>query len=270
MKLRTQISLLLFMFGLVPLLAAYVIIVPMIFDRIESLYHKAYVQNLRAGFSDLDQHLARRHEMVRLLAKMPEPGMLLGGAELHSQQALKAARSSYVDWVNQVLIDQLDVTQIVFLDENGKSRFWLDRDYETGRLQVPDEDWQGLTPKLDSIRGQIAPGGVVTGPIVFDRDQGNAIPNRFMQLSLIGSVVIPVLSPETGEIEEQRGEIIMYLDMGGLARAYRGIYWVQSDGSYLSDADDQPARKAFDDFTGLEELFEQGLHCCTRLNGVLV
>ena len=99
----------------------------------------------------------------------------------------------------------------------------------------------------------------VTGPIVFDRGQGDALPNRFMQLSLIGSVVIPVMSPETGELEEQRGEIIMYLDMGGLARAYRGIYWVQSDGSYLGVVDnEQPARKAFDDFTGLEKLFEQG------------
>ena len=259
MKLRTQISMLLFMFGLVPLLAAYVINVPMIFDRIELLYHKAYVQNLRAGFSDLDQHLARRHEMVRLLAKMPEPGMLLGDVEPKSHEVLNAARSSYVDWVNQVLIDQLDVTQIVFLDENGKSRFWLDRDYDTGRLEVPDEDWQGLTAKLDSIRGYIAPGGVVTGPIVFDRGQGDALPNRFMQLSLIGSVVIPVMSPETGELEQQRGEIIMYLDMGGLARAYRGIYWVQSDGSYLDVVEgEQPARKAFDDFTGLEELFEKG------------
>ena len=51
--------------------------VPMIFDRIETLYHKAHLQNLRAGFSDLDQHIARRNEMARLLAKMPEPGMLL-------------------------------------------------------------------------------------------------------------------------------------------------------------------------------------------------
>ena len=54
MKLRTQISLLLFMFGLVPLLTAYLINVPMIFDRIESLYHKAHIQNLRAGFAPGD------------------------------------------------------------------------------------------------------------------------------------------------------------------------------------------------------------------------
>ena len=259
MKLRTQISLLLFMFGLVPLLAAYLINAPMIFDRIESLYHKAYVQNLRAGFSDLDQHIARRHEMVRLLAKIPEPGMVLGDAGPQSNEALNAARSSYVDWLNQVLNDQLDVTQIMFLDENGKSLFWLDRDHDTGRLEVRERDWQGLTQKLEGIREHVAPGGVVTGPIVFDRGQGETLPDRYMQLSLIGSVVIPVMSPETGEIEEQRGSIIMYLDMGGLARAYHGIYWVQSDGNYLVAADNiQPAHNAFSDFTGLEKLFEQG------------
>ena len=80
--------------------------VPMIFDRIESLYHKAHLQNLRAGFSDLDHHIARRHEMVRLLAKMPEPGMLLGDDDQPPGQALEAARVAYIGWVNQVLIDQ--------------------------------------------------------------------------------------------------------------------------------------------------------------------
>ena len=48
MKLRTQISLLLFLFGLVPLLVAVVVNVPIIFDRIEGLYHEAHLQNLRA------------------------------------------------------------------------------------------------------------------------------------------------------------------------------------------------------------------------------
>jgi signal transduction histidine kinase/ActR/RegA family two-component response regulator len=259
MKLRTQISLLLFMFGLVPLMTAYMINVPMIFDRIESLYHKAHVQNLRAGFSDLDQHIARRHEMVRLLAKMPEPGMVLGDDDPKALQTLKTARAGYIDWVNQVLIDQLDITQILFLDENGESRFWLDRDHETGRLEAREEDWQGLTPKLEQVRGQLASGQVITGPIVFDSGKDGALPNRFMQLSLIGPVVIPMVSAETGEIEEQRGEVIMYLDMGGLARVYRGIYWVQSDGSYLSMTEDEKyARKAFDDFTGLEKLFSRG------------
>jgi signal transduction histidine kinase/CheY-like chemotaxis protein len=259
MKLRTQISLLLFMFGLVPLLTAYVINVPMIFDRIESLYHKAYIQNLRAGFSDLDQHIARRHEMVRLLAKMPEPGMLLGDDDPQALQALEAARLGYIEWVNQVLIDQLDITQVLFLDEDGKPRLWLDRDSDTGRLGVREEDTPDLNPKLVETGAHIPPGGVVTGPIIFKRVPGGALSNRFMQLSLIGPVVIPMISPETGEVTETRGTVIVYLDIGGLARAYRGIYWVQNDGSYLAKAeDDLSVTTAFDDFTGLQQLFNRG------------
>jgi signal transduction histidine kinase/ActR/RegA family two-component response regulator len=258
MKLRTQTSLLLFMFGLVPLLAAYVINIPMIFDRIESLYHKAHIQNLRAGFSDLDQHIARRHEMVRLLAKMPEPTMLLGDDDPPSAQALELAQASYIDWVNQVLIDQLDITQVMYLDEAGESLLWLDRDHETGRLEArkvkPD-----LNPKLVETGRHIPPGGVVTGPIIFNRTPAEGLPNRFMQLSLISPVVIPMISTETGAMTEKRGAVIMYLDMGGLARAYRGIYWVQTNGSYLGTADDKlSAGKAFEDFIGLEEIFHKG------------
>jgi signal transduction histidine kinase/ActR/RegA family two-component response regulator len=100
---------------------------------------------------------------------------------------------------------------------------------------------------------------VVTGPIIFNRTPAEGFPNRFMQLSLISPIVIPMISAETGEMTEKRGGVIMYLDMGGLARAYRGIYWVQSDGSYLGTADDNPpATKAFDDFIGLEEIFNKG------------
>lgn len=260
MKLRTLISLLLFMFGLVPLLAAYVINVPMIFDRIELLYHKAYMQNLRAGFSDLDQHIARRHEMVRLLAKMPDPAMVLGEDTPPSVQSLALARAGYIDWVNQVLIDQLDITQILFLDEDGNSSLWLDRDQESRRLVARDEVRQGLNPKFVEAGRHIPPGVVVTGPIVFDRTAGEALSPRFMQLSLISPVVIPIISAETGEMTEKRGEVIMYLDMGGLARAYRGIYWVQSDGSYLGmPEDDLSATTAFDDFIGLEEIFSKGV-----------
>lgn len=260
MKLRTQISLLLFMFGLVPLLAAYVINVPMIFDRIESLYQKAYIQNLRAGFSDLDQHIARRHEMVRLLAKMPDPAMVLGDDASSSIQSLKVARAGYIDWVNQVLIDQLDITQILFLDEDGSSSLWLDRDQESRRLVAREEVRPGLNPKFVEAGRHIPPGAVVTGPIILDRTAGEAMSPRFMQLSLISPVVIPMVSAETGEMTEKRGEVIMYLDVGGLARAYRGIYWVQSDGNYLGmPEDDLSATTAFDDFTGLEEIFGKGV-----------
>ena len=127
MKLRSQIFLFLFLFGLVPLFAAFIINVPLVFERVESLYHKAYLQNLRAGFSDLDQHIARRHETVRLLAKFPEPGMLLSLSEQKKagDMDIKSARSGYVDWLNQVLFDQLDVIRILFINDKGKVEYWL-------------------------------------------------------------------------------------------------------------------------------------------------
>jgi len=257
MKLRTQISLLLFLFGLVPLLAGIVINVPMIFDRIEILYHKAHLQNLRAGFSDLDQHIARRHEMARLLAKLPEPGMLLSDTE--SAKGVEAARSAYVDWVNQVLIDQLDITQVLFLDGDGRQRFLLERNSSSGRLEVRDAIRDGLSPELIASAKAMNPGGVVTGPIVIEHQSGGTAPGRYMQLSLISPVVIPIVDPESGELNEQRGTVIVYLDMSGLASAYRGNYWVQSDGRYLGLGDGEASpTTAFEDFAGLEELFRKG------------
>ena len=38
--------------------------------------------------------------------------------------------------MNQVLVDQLDITRILYLDAEGNSHFWLDRNLETGRLEV--------------------------------------------------------------------------------------------------------------------------------------
>jgi signal transduction histidine kinase/ActR/RegA family two-component response regulator len=259
MKLRSQISLLLFMFGLVPLLVGFAINVPMIFDRIEKLYHKAHLQNLRAGFGDLDQHIARRHEMARLLAKMPEPGFILDSDDPKSGRSLKQARKAYVDWVNQVLLDQFDINEILYVDKDGVCHFWLDRNAKTGLLEARRDGRSDFDPQLVSAGRKLNPGAVLTGPIVFDRDAETESPNRFMQLSLVSPIVIPIESADSGEMTEKRGTVIMYLDMGGLASAYRGNYWVLSNGRYLgSERGAQAVRTAFDDFHGLEEIFARG------------
>ena len=259
MKLRTQISLYLFLFGLIPLLVAFVINVPLIFDRIEILYHKAHLQNLRAEFSDLDQHLARRHEMARLLAKMPEPGMLLTSTARQSAQDLKAARKGYINWVNQVLIDQFDVTQILFLDEEDKPIFWLDRNFKTGRLESRTGDYPAVNKRILEASREVAPGVVLNGPIIFNRAAGAVLPERFMQMSLVSPVVIPLLSDDAGTVKEQRGTVIVYIDLGGLASAYRGNYWVLGDGQYLpSPTGESRPTTAFEDFHGLKALFDKG------------
>jgi signal transduction histidine kinase/ActR/RegA family two-component response regulator len=79
-----------------------------------------------------------------------------------------------------------------------------------------------------------------------------------MQLSLVSPIVIPKVS-NSGELIEKRGEVVMYLDMGGLASAYRGNYWVQNDGHYLGQRDEEPYKTtAFDDFRGLDAIFDKG------------
>jgi signal transduction histidine kinase/ActR/RegA family two-component response regulator len=261
MKLRTQIFVFLFLFGLVPLFAAVIINVPLVFERIESLYHKAYLQNLRAGFSDLDQHIARRHETVRLLAKFPEPGMLLSTAEQKKEVGmdLKSARSGYVDWLNQVLFDQLDVIRILFINDEGKVEYWLERDNVTGRLVPRTGPAHYQNPEFIKAGQKLRPGDVLTGPIVFDRAAGNKAPNQFMQLGFV-SPIVTMFSSETVHFEDKRGVVIVYLDVGGLASAYRGIYWAFSDGRYL-DADGgshTESSSAFADFPGLRDIFAKG------------
>jgi signal transduction histidine kinase/ActR/RegA family two-component response regulator len=260
MKLRSQIFLFLFLFGLVPLFAALVINVPLVFERIESLYHKAYLQNLRAGFSDLDQHLARRHETVRLLAKFPEPGMLLSTEENSKDSGvdLKSARTGYMAWLNQVLFDQLDVIRVLFINDNGKTEYWLERDNATGRLEPRTGAAPPQDPEFISAGQKLRPGNVLTGPIIFDRAAGDKAPNKFMQLGFV-SPIVTMFSSEAVHFEDKRGVVIVYLDVGGLASAYRGIYWAFSDGRYL-DADGSYAENssAFKDFPGLQELFAKG------------
>jgi signal transduction histidine kinase/ActR/RegA family two-component response regulator len=259
MKLRTRISVYLILFGMIPLLVAFVTNVPMIFDRIEVLYHKAHLQNLRAEFGDLDQHLARRHEMARLLAKIPEPGLMQAESSAPPAAELLTARKGYAAWVNQVLIDQFDVTQVLFLDESGKQVFWLERNITDGQIVISKASHPSVNPRLLEASKTLRPGVVLNGPIIFDYERGKDAPNRFMQMSLISPVVIPLLaSDDTGEMIRQRGMVIVYLDLGGLASAYRGNYWVLGDGSYLpSDSGETRAGSAFEDFQGLQELFER-------------
>ncbi|MDH3560960.1 MAG: ATP-binding protein, partial [Gammaproteobacteria bacterium] len=99
---------------------------------------------------------------------------------------------------------------------------------------------------------------VLTGPIVFNREAGGDSPHKFMQLGLV-SPVYTAAAPESGGVASKQGVVIVYLDIGGLANAYRGVFWVQNDGSYL--VQEEPKSKAFsafDDFPGLADIFTKG------------
>ncbi|MGQ9831102.1 MAG: hypothetical protein ACUVQI_05725 [Thermochromatium sp.] len=90
-NLRAYILLFLLIFGLTPLILAVLINLPLVLDRTALFYQRAYLQNLRADFRDLDQHLASRHELIRFLAKLPEPGLLLGTRDDSDQVDLARA-----------------------------------------------------------------------------------------------------------------------------------------------------------------------------------
>jgi len=248
-KLRTQILLFLFLFALVPLMAAVLINLPLVLDRLELFYQQAYLQNLRADFRDLDQHLSSRDEMVRLLSKLPEPGSVLGmGADL-DDEAIDLSRARYTEWLNQVLGDQLDIVQILFLDDQGRERFWLERDPKdfhwrptTRRPRPPPER------QIEAALGLDRP-AVLVSPIIVDSDLGAQDPRHYMTLKLASPI-------GQGAGGKPLGAVVVTLDVAGLAHRYRNTIWVNSDGSYLQPIGlPQRPTTAFDDFPGLREQF---------------
>jgi len=249
-KLRNQILVLLLVFGLAPLLISIAFNLPLVLDRTALIYHKAHLQNLRADFRDLDQHLASRHEMVRLLAKLPEPGLILGGRG--DEEQIDRARARYTGWVNQILDDQRDIIRILFLDADAEERFWLERDERTSvwspTAQFPERPHEQL---LDAgLRMQ--PGGVMIGRIRIDPIAGTRDPRKLMTLHLVGTI-------GGGPQEAVLGLVVMSIDVGGLAQFDRDTLWVNNNGSYLRPG--QPISEepeAFADFPSLADIFEAG------------
>ena len=257
MKLRSQISLFLLSLGLIPLLLAFIINRPLVFDKLEQFYHKAYLEQLRSDFRDLDQHITRRQEIVRLFAKLPEPGMSLSIAEDMDEEQLDRAREDYIDWSNRVLFDQLDITQIIFIGSDGEISLAMHRNIQTGQLE---SDAQAVDlPGVDFLTAglKVAPGTVLTSPINLDPTAGKDTPNRFMTLSFITPLITASAVDGTPELQ---GVVVFKLDVGGLAHFYNGIYWVQDNGEYLTDQPlkDALASTAFSDFPGLQALFRKG------------
>ncbi|MFB1488609.1 MAG: ATP-binding protein [Thiocapsa sp. C3-sup] len=250
MKLRAYILIFLLIFGLTPLVLAVLINLPLVLDRTAMFYQRAYLQNLRADFRDLDQHLASRHEMIRLLSKLPEPGLILG--EQGDADQIDVARARYTAWINQIIADQRDIMQILFVGDDAQERFWLARDARTQEWrptasppQVPNREF--LTAGLD-----LQSGAVMVSRIRIDPSAGVEDPRQLMTLSLVSRI--------GGEKPgDPRGVVVMTIDVGGLAQFYRDTLWVNHDGSYLRPG--QPASgqpEAFDAFPGLAEIFAGG------------
>lgn len=250
MKLRAYILVFLLVFGLTPLVLAALINLPLVLDRTALFYQRAYLQNLRADFRDLDQHLASRHEMIRLLSKLPEPGLILG--EQGDADQIDVSRARYTTWINQILADQRDIIQILFVGDDGIERFWLARDAHS-------QDWRPTAapqplPNRQFLGAglELQPGAVLVSRIRIDPIAGAEDARQLMTLSLISRI--------GGEKpEDPRGVVVMTIDVGGLAQFYRDTLWVNHDGSYLRPG--QPASgqpEAFEAFPGLAAIFAEG------------
>jgi signal transduction histidine kinase/CheY-like chemotaxis protein len=249
-KLRNQILFFLLVFGLTPLLLSVLINLPLVLDRTALFYQKAYLQNLRADFRDLDQHLASRQEMIRLLAKLPEPGLILG--ERGTNDQIDLARARYTGWINQVLSDQRDVIQILFIGEDGRERFWLKRNRRT--LQWHPSTDPPARPNEHFLQAGLGlePGAVMVSRIRIDPRGGAEDPRQLMTMNLISKL---------GGATPARpmGVVVVTIDVGGLAEFYRDTLWVNHNGSYLRPGrpiSDKP--EGFEDFPGLKKIFSEG------------
>jgi signal transduction histidine kinase/CheY-like chemotaxis protein len=271
-KLRTLILLFLLVFALTPLLLAVMINLPLVLDRTALFYQKAYLQNLRADFRDLDQHLASRNEMIRLLAKLPEPGLILGEAD--NEDEIDRARARYTGWINQILGDQRDIIQILFLGPDGGERFWLTRDVQSGRWLPSATPPQAPSPKFIEAGLRLQPGAVLVSRIRVGTGAVSTDPRQLMTLNLIGVVggdaatsaltgsAQPARTPPSGGASEAPaalGAVVITIDVGGLAQFYRDTLWVNANGSYLRPGQAVGGEpQAFQDFPGLAEIFAEG------------
>lgn len=256
-KLRTQVLLILFLFGLAPLIAHHLINQPLMFDRLTQLYNDAHLQNLRADFHELDQHIASRRETVRIISRFPHIKQLMSGQD-GSELAMVQAR--YTDWMNRLVSDRLDVVQVLFVDLDGNQRLLMQRDRNIQKMHIEKHDVVNLDQSflyegIGALRGQ-----VITSNIRIDERAGQVNPGRYMNLQLI----TPVFEQEdwaSGVTTSAPpiGVVVINLDVSGLARAFQGILWVHDSGRYLREvgANEAPST-AFADFPGLDGLFKAG------------
>ena len=256
-KLRTQVLLILFLFGLAPLIAHQLINQPLMFDWLTRLYNDAHLQNLRADFHELDEHIASRRETVRIISRFPHIKQLLSGQD---GPELEVVQGRYVDWMNRLVSDRLDVVQVLFVDRNGNQRLLMQSELNTPEMHIEkhhevDLDQSFFDEGIRALRGR-----VITSNINIDERAGRENPTRYMNLQLI----TPVFEQEalrsgvTAPVPPI-GAVVINLDIGGLARVFQGLLWVHDDGRYLTEVGtDEAASTAFADFPGLDGLFKTG------------
>lgn len=247
MKLRTQLLQLLLLFGLTPLLAAVVINLPFVLDRMQLFYHKAHLQNLRADFRILDQYLARRNEMTSVLAKLPEPGIMFSSSEKSSDFNLDKERARYTNWVNRLLTNMGDITQVLFIDSKGDPQFWLSRKDST---LIPAAS-PPVLPSAELLKAILKEGldRVLVSPL--------SIPDPDTSSNHKETPYLHIAAPVTLQGSQVPvGAAIMTLAISGMVKSYTDILWVLDDGRYLDEGGSlMQNTNAFKDHPGLAALF---------------
>jgi len=256
-KLRTLVLLILFLFGLAPLIAHQLINQPLMFDRLTQLYNDAHLQNLRADFHELDQHIASRRETVRIISRFPHIKQLMSGQDGSEPEVVQGR---YTDWMNRLVSDRLDVVQVLFVDRDGNRRLLMQRDLNTLEMHIEKHYEVNLDQSFFYQGIRARRGQVITSNIKIDERAGRVNPTRYMNLQLITPVFErEVLRSGATTPAPPIGVVVINLDIGGLARASQGILWVHDNGRYLREVGaNEAASTAFADFPGLDGLFKAG------------
>ena len=237
-RIRTLILITLLLFALAPVVLLLAFSLPPVLDRLQGFYQQAHLQQLRADFKDLDQHLASRQALTGVLAKLPEPGTAMG-SDAGDRALIDETRVNYADWINNLLDKQYDIIRITFADTSGRPRFWLERDATSHQLKptanIPDmPDQKFITAVLNA-----PPANVLVSPLDTENE-------GFLRLHVANAV------------RNNRGEavaiVIMTIDPGGLANVYRDTLWVANDGTYLYNRR-ETGKSAFEDYADLESIF---------------
>ncbi len=259
MNLRGQVQVVLFVFGLAPLLALLLLNFPMVYERMQGFYQSAYLQNLRAEFNDLDQHLATRKESLRWVAKIPEPGVIntISASTGLTDEEKRQQRSGYITWMNHVLYDQLDIIEIQFFSNDGAPLLTLARNPRNLKFVEVKASIIKTGSKILKSAMAVPAGGILSGPIQLNESAIDLDPRYFMTSQLIGPLINLQQDRNKNIVAKTAGAVSVRIDVSGLARAFPNTSWVLNDGRYANTVD-YKSKNAFDEFDGLKTLFDNG------------
>ena len=172
-----------------------------------------------------------------LAGKAPEPGALVGDGGGGDQAEIDLARARYTQWINRILGDERDITEILFLDENGSSASgWSARAAAAMAADHAAPARRAARPGALLLSGRLS--NVVLSPLRIDLTAND--PAWVFTLQLLS----PIVSATAGE--PPIGLVAITLDIAGLVRRDAKMLWVHDDGRYLRlpDQPDVPVVRA--------------------------